>query len=91
MKRKLLAIILALAMMFALVGCTEEATKNNSDTVDNTNFARVGTGGDENTQMIVYVHVETRVMYAVFIGFYKGGMTVMLDADGKPLIWEGEL
>ena len=36
----------------------------------------------------VLVHKETRVMY---ITYYHGGTTVMLDEDGKPLIYEGEL
>ncbi len=43
------------------------------------------------TYKIVYHH-ETKVMYAVSTGSYNAGtFTVMLDADGKPLLYkEGE-
>jgi hypothetical protein len=39
---------------------------------------------------IIYVLVnkETKVMY---ITQYEGGMTVMLNPDGTPMLWEGEL
>lgn len=36
----------------------------------------------------ILVHKETRIMY---MAYYQGGMTVMYDVDGKPLIYEGEL
>ena len=38
----------------------------------------------------VYYHKDTKVMYVCSKGMYnRGNMTVMLDADGKPLLWEG--
>lgn len=38
---------------------------------------------------IVY-HRETKVMYAISYGGYSTGVfTVMLDADGKPLLYKG--
>jgi hypothetical protein len=40
------------------------------------------------TWEIVY-HKETKVMYAVSYGSYNcGTFTVLLDADGKPMLWE---
>ena len=37
---------------------------------------------------IVY-HKETKVMYAVSCGSYNyGNLTVLVDADGKPMLWE---
>ena len=38
----------------------------------------------------VIVDRETKVMYLNY-GDYSGGLTVMVDADGKPLLYEGEL
>lgn len=35
----------------------------------------------------IYVDTETKVMYWS-LGY---GLTVLLDAEGKPLLWEGEL
>lgn len=85
MKRKLLAIILALAMMLALVGCTEEVRPPNISKGEGSIFVIVENGD----YVDVYVHKETRVMYAY--SPYSGGFVVMIDADGKPLLWEGEL
>ena len=37
----------------------------------------------------VYYHKDTKVMYVCSKGGYNSGnMTVMLDVDGKPLLWE---
>lgn len=36
----------------------------------------------------ILVHKETKVMYMTQ---YNGGLTVMLNADGTPMLWEGEL
>ena len=36
----------------------------------------------------VYVDTETNVMY--FENDISGGMTIMVDENGKPLIWEGD-
>lgn len=43
---------------------------------------------DEGSPFIVYVDTETNVMYAVRSS--AGGVCVMVDADGKPLLWGGE-
>lgn len=40
----------------------------------------------------VVVDRETKVMYTVSYGTYNIGIfTMLVDADGKPLLWEGEL
>ena len=36
----------------------------------------------------VLVHKETKVMYMTG---YDGGFVVMLNEDGTPMLWEGEL
>lgn len=39
---------------------------------------------------IVY-HKKTKVMYAVSQGKYNGGnFTLLVNADGTPMIWKGE-
>ena len=85
MKRKLLAIILTLVMMFALVGCSERTENGNKiwHIAEGVTFIRVG-----EESPCIWVHKETRVMY-----LYRNAESfiVMLDADGKPLLWEGEL
>ncbi len=56
---------------------------------------------DANTSMFVQVemagiwavvyHKDTKVMYVVSTGSYNHGtFTLLVDADGKPMIYEGE-
>jgi hypothetical protein len=42
---------------------------------------------DNYSALIVYVDTETNVMYLRRIG--DGGICVMVDAEGKPLLWDG--
>ncbi len=37
----------------------------------------------------IIVDRETGVCYLQFAGWKQGGLTVMLNADGTPKIWEG--
>ena len=38
----------------------------------------------------ILVHEETKVVYIKYRNGNQAGLTVMLDQDGKPLLWEGE-
>ena len=38
----------------------------------------------------IYVDRDTGVMYLWVMTMYKGGLTVMLNADGTPKIWQQE-
>lgn len=87
-----LLVILIIAMLvvsvaFAVAGeCDKNATK--TETVvehSQQRFQRVIR--DEGSPFIVYVDTETNVMYAVRSS--AGGVCVMVDADGNPLLWDG--
>ena len=41
--------------------------------------------------IFIVVDKETRIMYFVFAGNSRFGIEIMVDADGKPLLYEGEL
>lgn len=43
-----------------------------------------------NTNFEILVDRETGIMYLYAKGLRKGGLTVMLDRDGKPLIDKGD-
>lgn len=45
--------------------------------------------GDNYT--VIVVHKKTKVMYCFYRDGYSGGLTVMLNPDGTPMIYEGEL
>ena len=83
---KKLAIMLALAI--SLSGCSGgnfNAEYENDET--NGRFRKVYT----EYRNTIYVDSETNVMYFWHTGGYSGGLTVMVNENGQPLIWKGEL
>lgn len=81
----LLIALLVVAFVVA-VECDKNATK--TETVvehSQQRFQRVIK--DDNSALIVYVDTETNVMY--LIRSIYGGACVMVDAEGKPLLWDG--
>ena len=90
--KKFLTIFLALILCFitlSFAGCEEE----------NSNGWRSCKVSEDVTLILVsynpsydiLVHKETRVMYIVNSIYNQGGISVMLDENGKPLLWQGEL
>ena len=74
---KRIGIILLVALL--LSGCT-------SGPIDASRFMQVEAQSD----WVVVADKETGVMYAVSDGLYnRGQFTLLVDADGKPLIYEG--
>lgn len=84
--KEILISALAILMLFGLSGCAR--TKTNEDNIQETSrFVIVEDGATWN---VVY-DKETKVMYAVSSGLYNcGNFVMMVDSDGKPLIYKGE-
>ena len=79
MKKLIIAITL-----LAFVGCRQQVITEQSD--DTSRFVLV-----ERTDVwnVVYDR-STMVMYAVSCGIYnQGTFTLLVDANGNPLLWEG--
>ena len=76
-------IILSIAVMFA--GCA--STRAEATEVDDGNtFILV----DADYYCWIVYHKDTKVMYAVSrSGYNAGTYTVLVNADGTPMIWEG--
>lgn len=100
MKKKifclLLILILPICLMFS--GCSKNPKSDNYFTEKNNRFVFVKNYTDNGkVNFKILVDKETRVMYLYYIYEksmkydYKTGLTVMVDSDGKPLIYEGEL
>ena len=49
-------------------------------------FERVYSQGKWTTAMEIWVDKETGVNYLLYQAGYAGGMTVLLDKDGKPVV-----
>jgi hypothetical protein len=84
----LVILLIALLIVAAVVAgeCDKNATK--TETVvehSQQRFQRVIK--DNYSALIVYVDTETNVMYLRRLG--DGGICVMVDAEGKPLLWDG--
>ena len=83
MKKRILSVILVAALLFSLTGCASVESEGSSN--DKSMFVCVET---TSTWQVVY-HKETKVMYAVSGGYNNCGIfTVLLDADGNPMLWE---
>lgn len=84
MKKQILMVMLIAGL---LGGCVKAETATQAEPERKSRFDRVEyTGAWE-----VVVDTETGVMYAVSRGGYnQGTFTLLVDADGKPLIWKGE-
>lgn len=81
MKKIIALIIVVLAV--ALTGCSEVEEK----TSDKSEFVIV----ERTVSWYIVYHKKTKVMYAVSQGAYNGGtFTLLVKADGTPMIWEGE-
>lgn len=81
--KKLFVWLMVLVMVLALTGCRSTPVSDDVETGDR--FVVVVDQDFNN----VYADTETGVMYYFHKSGYGGGMTVLVDADGKPLLWEG--
>ena len=81
--KKFISLVLALVLIFALTGCTGASSDN--ETISD-RFVRVYS----EYSSCIYVDSETNVMYFWHSGVYSGGLSVMLDENGDPLLWEGD-
>jgi hypothetical protein len=86
--KKIIAICVLIACVF-LGSCAKVETQeqiSNKETASTSMFISVEA---TDTWRVVY-HKETKVMYAVSRGYYNcGTFTLLVNADGTPMIWEG--
>lgn len=101
MKKKVAALIVTLSMAATLFvsGCNiqvvddvDASTNSNTNTSesikDNESLVLVEEGEPYSGYQI-YADKETGVMYLWMWNNNKGGLTVMLNEDGSPKIWDG--
>lgn len=91
--KKLISLFLTLTLCLSFCACSDGATiktenEDGSVTVTTTPDERMDVVYDQGLQWIL-VDDKTGVMYLFVKSGYGGGLTVMLDAEGNPLIWEG--
>lgn len=82
--KHILIIITAMIILLA-TGCAKVENKFEQEPVDVSMFERV----EYTSVWEIVADRETGVMYAVSRGMYnQGTFTVLVDADGKPMIWD---
>lgn len=70
--------------MFSLTACTSVENEPNLNT-NTSMFVQV----EETGYWRVVYHRDTKVMYAISYGGYNGGnFTLLVNADGTPMLWE---
>lgn len=99
MKKKLFCILMILIIPISLlfVGCDDSnknITLNNNSSIgqsveDQTKFIEVGSIGAVGYKKYIYVNKATKVMY--LIDDNGEAITVMVNPDGTPMIYQGEL
>lgn len=80
-RKKLITAIITATLLIA--GCSD--TANVSAGQENT-MVLVGSG----QEYLIYADSDTGVMYLYITISTGGGITVMLNTDGAPKIWQGE-
>ena len=87
MKKIFIILAMVVAMSLGLVGCSYATMESEKEDYSNvpSMFVQVEYG---DTYRVVY-HKDTKVMYAISCsGYNMGNFTVMLDADGTPMLYE---
>lgn len=85
---KKLILMCCLLFSVSLVGCGGKRAVDPDviDNRDNDRFITIYLGNAD----YVYVDKETRVQYLYVDNGYDGGLEILVDSDGKPLLYEGE-
>lgn len=81
----IIVIIVIISSLFILSGCTSSV----SETENRFKILTEETPNHNDYYAILY-DTKTKVMYLQFDGYKCGGITVLLDTEGKPLLYEGE-
>lgn len=91
---KWIMLVVAFIVAILLGACEDTMTTTVEASQNNQRFEFVHVEGVGSATTNIMVDTETQVMYLVVCDYYGQGIgysiTVMVDAEGKPLLWEGE-
>lgn len=77
--KKIFFLLVFAALLFCLAGCVEGESQSEEIRFYNV-YSKFGSE--------IYVDADTGVMYLYQKGSYGGGLSVMVDSSGNPLIYE---
>ena len=88
MTKRIVSIILVIALICILTGCNHPMSREKQGIAQSMFVIVDGSAFD--TFYVVY-NRETKVMYAVSNGTYNtGNFTVLVNPDGSPMLWESQ-
>ena len=94
--KKIKMLLCGLLLSISLMGCSgvngeylEPTSK--STMIGEQEFLIIEGHSEEIGDYYIYVDKETRVQYLCSIGSYNSGFVVLIDADGKPILYEGTI
>lgn len=86
--KKIFAVLATLMLSITLVGCSANPAETTYTDDAPSRFVIV----EQSDLWKVVVDQETKVMYTVSWGYQNSGtFTMLVDSDGTPLLYEGEL
>ena len=89
MKKVLVVICILCVLLF--VGCEFVEVERQGDSAEHRETKSTFVVLEETASWKIIYHRETKVMYAVSYGVYNcGTFTLLVNADGTPMLWEGE-
>lgn len=99
MKKNIRFILCCLLLSISLAGCApgDDVVRNDKGyqvvSIGNRNFVKIETGESDSyfDYAFIYVDIETNVQYLLVDGYNMCAMEVIVDADGKPILYEGEI
>ncbi len=83
--KRLLILVLVVVFALSFVGCEKAQGEDNGSEMVLLSHEKVGVNGG---YYQIFYHKETKVMYLFHKDGYGGGLTVMVDENGKPLLYE---
>ena len=90
MKKKILAVVLGLALCLGMTGCTKGDIKPESSDLGNKYIDLVTIYKDDNHNTKVLYDKNTKVMYFVKRTGHQFGITPIYNSDGTVKLYDGE-
>lgn len=98
MKKSIIIILIVAILVIATIGFCgcDDKKSTNYGSIDNDRFVviqhndlKTSVFGEDEYTIVLY-DKETKVMYLFVKNGYGGGLTVLVNADGTPMLYEGE-
>ena len=88
MKKIIISLLIIIGIV--LTGWLLKDITISNNYAENGRFIQIYNQSSMNDGFRIYYDKETKVMYLISDIYKGGGITVLVDKDGKPLLYEGE-